>query len=103
MDKLQHDEVVAEAPITQELDVAGNLLDGVLIVASEVPSDAQEARIGSVHALGHIGPEFLHHEPLKVFSMVEELIKIEQPLTHNILVYSSPVLYDHRRAILVSS
>ena len=103
MDKLQHDEVVAEAPITQEFNVAGNLLDGVLIVASEVPGDAQEARIGLVHALGHIGTEFLHHEPLKVFPVVEEPIKIEQPLTHNILVYSSLVLYDDRRAILVNS
>src|SRR3954466_5207429 len=78
MDKLQHDEVVAEAPITQEFDVAGNLLDGVLVVPREVPSDAQKARTGPVHALGHVGTEFFHHEPLKVFSVIEEPIKIEQ-------------------------
>src|SRR4051794_7808439 len=89
MDKLQHDEVVAEAPITQEFDVAGNLLDGVLVVPREVPSDAQKARTGPVHALGHVGTEFFHHEPLKVFSVIEEPIKIEQSLAPHILVYGS--------------
>lgn len=42
--ELQHQQVLAEPPIANELDIAGDLLDGMFVVAGEVTCDAEQSR-----------------------------------------------------------
>ncbi len=42
MHQFQHQQILTEPPVANKLDVAGDLLDGVFVIASEVAGDAEQ-------------------------------------------------------------
>jgi hypothetical protein len=86
MDQFQHQKPCLETSISNELDISGDLFDGVLVVSGKITGNADQARRALIDFLGDIGPKLLHDEPLEFLAVIQQPVEVEKSLIDHVLI-----------------
>ena len=75
----------------------------MLVVFSEVPRDADQARAGPIDLTGLGLAQLLEHKPLEILPMSHKPIEVEEALVDHVFVGGSLILDDDRRIVFVDT
>ena len=103
MDEFEHQKSTVKTTVSDQFDIARNLLDGMLIISREIARDTNEAGRTPVDIVCGIRAELLHHQPLEFFAVVQQPVEIKQSLIDYVLVHRPLELKNNRTVVLVEA
>ena len=84
--QIKHQQITPKAAIPDQLDIALNLFDSVIVIAIEIPSNANQSRGRPVDRIGGIFAQLFENQPLEILSVVHQPVEVEQALIDHVLI-----------------
>ena len=78
-----------------------DLLDRVIVIAIEIPRDADQTRCRPIDRISDILAQLLKHQPLEILTVVHQPVEVEQALINHVFIRGPLVFQDHRTAVFI--
>ncbi|EXI80339.1 MAG: hypothetical protein AW10_01845 [Candidatus Accumulibacter appositus] len=101
--QLQQQQVLAEATVANQLDIAVDLLHRVPVVLGEICCDAHQPGSSPVDAVGGWLAQLAHCQQLELGLVVHQPVEVEQALIDDVFAYRALVFENHWAIVLVQA